>query len=101
MRGPHVMPGFCGSPTLAAGDWLETGDIGSVDASGSLVLTGRARDVIRTGGENVFASEVETALDTHPAVAESAVVPHALLGEAVVAAIVARPSGKRPVGRAE
>lgn len=91
-------------PRLApVGDWLETDDIGSEDASGSFVLAGRSRDVIRTGGESVFASDVETALDADPDVAESAVVgvPHALLGEAVAPAIVVRPSGKPPVGLAE
>lgn len=92
-RGPHVMLGYETSPRCdeAFDDgWLCTGDIGYVTRSGYLVLVGRIKDMIKTGGENVFAREVELTLRGHPAVKETAVVgvPHRTLGEAVAAAVV-------------
>lgn len=92
-RGPHVMQRYVGRgapPSLEDG-WFRTGDIGYVDeSSGCLFLVGRAKDMIKTGGENVFAREVEDVLLEHPTVNASAVVgvPHHILGEAVAAVVV-------------
>jgi malonyl-CoA/methylmalonyl-CoA synthetase len=73
-----------------------TGDIGILDEKGRLSILGRAKDVIITGGLNVYPREVEQALDALPGIAESAVigVPHKDYGEAVVA--VVRPNGRKP-----
>ena len=83
-------PGLSGPPP---GAWLRTGDLGTVDAAGRLWLAGRLKDVVRSGGENVNAAEVERVLARHPAVAAAAVVglPHARLGEQVAALLVLRP----------
>ena len=66
-----------------------TGDLGYMDSSGQLWLQGRIKDCIRSGGENVFAAEVEQVLSQHPAIAEAAVLglPHPRLGEQVAALV--------------
>ena len=94
VRGDVVMRGYWDNPeataaTLANG-WLHTGDIGHLDA-GYLYLTDRAKDVIITGGSNVYPREVEEVLLTHPAVREAAVVgvPDPEWGESVRAFVVA------------
>ena len=94
VRGDVVMRGYWDNPaaaavTLAKG-WLHTGDIGHLDA-GYLYLTDRAKDVIITGGSNVYPREVEEVLLTHPAVREAAVVgvPDPEWGESVRAFVVA------------
>lgn len=94
VRGDVVMRGYWENPdataaTLAKG-WLHTGDIGHLDA-GYLHLTDRAKDVIITGGSNVYPREVEEVLLTHPAVREAAVVgvPDPEWGESVRAFVVA------------
>jgi acyl-CoA synthetase (AMP-forming)/AMP-acid ligase II len=74
--------------------WFRTGDIGAVDPlSGHLVIRGRIKELIITGGLNVYPREVEIALERHPAVAEAAVaaVPHQRWGEQVTAWVVLRP----------
>ncbi len=73
--------------------WYHSGDAGYVDEQGYLYLVDRVKDMIVSGGENVYSSEVENALSTHPAVAAVAVigVPHDLWGEAVHAIVVVRP----------
>jgi acyl-CoA synthetase (AMP-forming)/AMP-acid ligase II len=93
VRGDVVMRGYWDNPdataaTLANG-WLHTGDIGHLDA-GYLHLTDRAKDVIITGGSNVYPREVEEVLLTHPAVREAAVVgvPDPEWGESVRAFVV-------------
>jgi acyl-CoA synthetase (AMP-forming)/AMP-acid ligase II len=75
------------------GEWLRSGDLGWMDADGYLYITGRAKDVIIRGGNNVHAVDVETVLYRHDAVAEAAVapVPHEVLGEDVGAWVVVRP----------
>ncbi|EFJ43456.1 hypothetical protein VOLCADRAFT_41779, partial [Volvox carteri f. nagariensis] len=96
-RGPHVMLGYWGNSAataeaISADGWLSTGDLGYLAQDGSLWLLGRAKDMIKSGGENVFAPEVEAALCSHPAVAAVAVVglPDERLGEKVAALVVLR-----------
>ena len=98
VRGPNVGPGYWRRPdataeSRTADGWLVTGDVGRLDDEGCLTLEGRAGDMIISGGLNVYPVEIEQVLDSHPAVAESAVVglDHPDLGEAVAAFIVAEP----------
>src|SRR4051794_41263253 len=74
--------------------WYHTGDLGRLDGDGYLYLVDRAKDMIVSGGENVYSTEVEDVLYRHPAVLEAAVfgVPDARWGEAVHAVVVPRPS---------
>jgi acyl-CoA synthetase (AMP-forming)/AMP-acid ligase II len=76
------------------GEWLRSGDLGWMDAEGYLYITGRAKDVIIRGGNNVHSADVEAVIYRHPAVAEAAVaaVPHEVLDEDVGAWVVVRPS---------
>jgi acyl-activating enzyme 14 len=96
-RGPHVMQRYWAAPdataqTLSPDGWLHTGDLGYLDAAGCLWLLGRAKDMVKTGGENVHAAEVEGVLLRHPGLAAAAVIglPHVRLGEQVAAAVVLR-----------
>jgi long-chain acyl-CoA synthetase len=75
------------------GGWYHTGDAGYLDADGYLFLVDRVKDMIVTGGENVYSVEVENAVATHPAVAQVAVigVPDERWGEAVHAIVVLKP----------
>jgi long-chain acyl-CoA synthetase len=94
VRGPAVMLGYWERPDATAetlrGDWLHTGDLGRMDAHGYLYLLDRAKDLIITGGSNVYAVEVEAALISHDAVRDVAVVgvPDRTWGELVVAVVV-------------
>jgi long-chain acyl-CoA synthetase len=83
--------------TVDADGWLRTGDAGYLDPEGYLFLTDRVKDMIITGGENVYPAEVENALFDHPAIADVAVigVPDERWGEAVKAIVVPKP-GARP-----
>ena len=99
-RGDHTLLGYIGDEEglggLRAGDgWLRTGDIGRIDADGFLHLIDRGRDVIVSGGENIFPAEVERALYRHPAVRECAVfgVPDDRWGEVPAAHVVANGAG--------
>jgi len=87
VAGPTVAPGAAGPD-----GWLRTGDLGTVDGEGRLVVTGRVADTIVTGGENVSPAEVEAVLEAHPAVAEAAAHgrPDPQWGETVVATVVLR-----------
>jgi acyl-CoA synthetase (AMP-forming)/AMP-acid ligase II len=103
VRGPHVMLGYFRDPeaTAAAVDadgWLHTGDLGRLRPDGGLVWEGRLKDVLRVGGENVAAMEIEQVLLEYPGVAEAAVVGTVddQLGEVPVAALV--PAGGVRVG---
>lgn len=93
-RTPTMTGGYLGDPApIADADgWVLTGDLGRIDEDGWLYVTGRSKDVIIRGGENIAAAHVEQALLTHPDVVEVAVValPHADLGEEVAAAVVLR-----------
>jgi acyl-CoA synthetase (AMP-forming)/AMP-acid ligase II len=97
VRGDLVMAGYWNQPdktreTLVDG-WLHTGDLGVLDADGFLFLKGRLKELIITGGFNVYPADVEPALGEHPAVADVAIfgVPDDKWGEAVHAAVQLRP----------
>ena len=74
VRGPTVSPGYLHQLPRMPGDWLRTGDLGYLDADGYLYVLDRRDDLIVSGGENVYPSEVEAALLAHPAVEEAGVV---------------------------
>jgi len=101
MRGPFVMDGYWCQPEATAealrNGWLHTGDLGRWTVDGFVTIVGRKKDMIVTGGFNVFAGEVEDALSGHPGIAQAAVigVPDADWGEAVMAVVVPHP-GQRP-----
>ena len=97
VRGPHVFAGYWNRPeataeAFSAEGWFKTGDLGWCSADGYYTITGRARELIISGGYNVYPREVEEVLETHPSIAEVAVVglPDADLGEQVVAVVVPR-----------
>jgi len=96
VAGPTVMVGYHRGPRATAAalrdGWLHTGDLGHQDADGYLWVTGRSRDLVITGGENVVPAEVEEVLRAHPAVADVAVLgtPHPRWGEQVTAVVVRR-----------
>jgi len=101
IRGPNVFAGYWRQPEKTRAEFtsdgfFRTGDLGSLSADQRLTLVGRSRDLIISGGYNIYPKEIESALDAMDSVAESAVigVPHADLGEGVVAIIVA--TGKPP-----
>jgi malonyl-CoA/methylmalonyl-CoA synthetase len=94
VRGPNVFQGYWNLPEKTAEEfrdgWFVTGDLGAFDAEGYLSILGRAKDLVITGGLNVYPAEVEAALDDLAGVRASAVigVPHPDFGEAVVACVV-------------
>ena len=96
VRGPTVTPGYWQQPEATAqaikDGWLHTGDLAVVDADGYVNIVDRIKDMIITGGENVYSTEVEHILYEHPAVLECAVigVPDSAWGEAVKAVVVLR-----------
>ncbi len=96
-RGPQIAKGYHNRPRENAevfrGGWLHTGDIGRLNAEGYLFVLDRKKDMVVTGGENVYTSEVEAAIYQHPGVQEVAVigVPDERYGEALVAVIVPVP----------
>ena len=102
MRSPFLMDGYFDDPdatnSALRDGWYFTGDLGAFDDEGYLSIVGRARDVIRTGGETVAPVEVEEVIGAHPAVAEVAVVgvPDAEWGEVVTAVVVLRAGADPP-----
>jgi malonyl-CoA/methylmalonyl-CoA synthetase len=97
VRGPNVFKGYWQMPEKTAEDvrpdgWFITGDLGQRDADGYVQIVGRSKDLIITGGYNVYPKEVELLLDAVPGVEESAVIglPHPDFGEAVFAVLVAQ-----------
>jgi long-chain acyl-CoA synthetase len=96
VRGATVMAGYWEDPEATAqslrGGWLHTGDLGALDADGFLTLKDRSKDLIISGGSNIYPREVEEVLLAHPEVAEASVVgrPDPEWGESVVAFVVAR-----------
>lgn len=97
VRGPVVMMGYWNRPADSAqalrGGWLHTGDGGTMDEEGYLYVVDRLKDMVITGGENVYPAEVEGVLGSHPGVAASAVIgiPSEKWGETVHAVVVLRP----------
>lgn len=97
VRGDLVMKGYYKDPEKTAeaivGGWLRTGDLGHLDGAGYLHITDRSKDLIITGGFNVYPSEVEQVIWTHPAVMDCAVigVPDADWGERVIAVVETNP----------
>ena len=98
VKGHSVFAGYWQMPEktreeFTADGWFRTGDVGRLDANGVLTLIGRSKDLIISGGFNVYPAEIEGVINDLSGVAESAVVgvPHPDFGEAVVAVLVARP----------
>ncbi|MDQ6692462.1 MAG: AMP-binding protein [Candidatus Dormibacteraeota bacterium] len=100
LKGGQVFSGYWRNPGATAGafidGWFRTGDVGELDADGSLAIRGRIKELIISGGFNVYPREVELVLEEHPGVAEVAVagLPSERWGEEVTAFVVAR--GERP-----
>ena len=101
VQGPNVFKGYWRMPEKTAEEftpdgWFKTGDVGLVDARGYVSIVGRSKDLIISGGYNVYPAEVEAAINELPGVAESAVVgvPHPDFGEVGVAVLVARPGAQ-------
>jgi long-chain acyl-CoA synthetase len=98
-RGLHVMKGYLGNPAATAeaftGGWLHTGDLGYFDEDGYLFIVSRKKELIIRGGYNVYPSEIEDVLHSHPAVAEAAVIgiPDERLGEEVMAVVKLQAAG--------
>ena len=97
VKGPNVFPGYWRMPERNAEEftgegYFRTGDLGSLSGDGYLTIAGRSKDLIISGGYNVYPKEIELAIDELPGVRESAVVgvPHPDFGEAVTAVVVAR-----------
>jgi malonyl-CoA/methylmalonyl-CoA synthetase len=95
VKGANVFPGYWRMPErnkeeFTADGFFRTGDLGSLSTDGYLNIVGRSKDLIITGGYNVYPKEIELAIDELPGVEESAVigVPHADFGEAVTAVVV-------------
>jgi malonyl-CoA/methylmalonyl-CoA synthetase len=100
VKGPNVFQGYWRQPEKTAAEFRRdgffiTGDLGKIDSGGYVHIVGRGKDLIITGGFNVYPKEVETEIDSLPGVIESAVVgvPHPDLGEGVTAVVVAAPGG--------
>jgi len=98
VKGPNVFPGYWRMPEKTKAEFREdgffiTGDVGKIDARGYVHIVGRAKDLIITGGFNVYPKEIESEIDALPGVAESAVIgcPHPDFGEGVTAVIVCKP----------
>lgn len=103
VRGPGMFLGY-GDPeqtieAITEDGFFRSGDLGRVDVNGALTITGRKKDLIIRGGENISAKEIEDVLHAHPAVAEAAVVamPHPRLGEGVCAYVILSEAGAEPV----
>jgi malonyl-CoA/methylmalonyl-CoA synthetase len=99
VRGPNVFAGYWRDPEKTRGEftadgWFKTGDLGRIDRDGYVHIVGRAKDVVISGGYNVYPKEVEMELDALSGVLESAVfgVPHPDFGEGVTAVVVPQPS---------
>lgn len=98
VKGPNVFKGYWRNPEKTAAEFRPdgffiTGDLGKIDASGYVHIVGRGKDLIITGGYNVYPKEVETEIDEMPGVIESAVIgcPHPDFGEGVTAVVVVKP----------
>ena len=101
VRGPNVFSGYWRMPEKTREEftddgWFKTGDVGKVDAQGYVTIVGRSKDLIITGGYNVYPAEIEGYINDMPGVAESAVIgaPHPDFGEGVIAVVVAKPGAQ-------
>jgi malonyl-CoA/methylmalonyl-CoA synthetase len=101
VKGPNVFKGYWRMPEKTADEfttdlWFKTGDVGRIDAEGYVTIVGRSKDLIISGGYNVYPAEIEGFINEMPGVAESAVVgvPHPDFGEVGVAAVVPRPGSR-------
>ncbi len=99
VKGPNVFKGYWRMPEKTAAEFRSdgffiTGDLGLIDGNGYVAIVGRGKDLIISGGFNVYPKEVESEIDAIPGVVESAVIglPHADFGEGVTAVVVAAPS---------
>jgi malonyl-CoA/methylmalonyl-CoA synthetase len=110
VAGPNVFKGYWRMPEKTAEEftpdgYFKTGDLGRIDEKGYVYIVGRGKDLVITGGFNVYPKEVETEIDALPGVVESAVigVPHPDFGEGVTAVVVRKPGSKldeREISRA-
>ena len=105
VRGPNVFAGYWRMPEKTREEftidgWFKTGDVGRIAADGYVTIVGRSKDLIISGGYNVYPAEIEGVMNEMPGVAESAVVgvPHPDFGEAVIAVVVARPGAQPDAG---
>ena len=101
IKGPNVFAGYWRAPEKTAQEftpdgWFKTGDLGRIDSDGYVHIVGRVKDLVISGGYNVYPKEVESELDAIPGVLESAVfgVPHPDFGEGVTAAVVLQPGAR-------
>ncbi len=100
LRGETLMKGYWNNPTATAATmrdgWLMTGDLATIDHEGRVIIIDRKKDMIITGGMNVYSVEVEYAIITHPSVMDCAVigVPHADYGETVTAIVTLKPGAE-------
>jgi malonyl-CoA/methylmalonyl-CoA synthetase len=106
VRGPNVFKGYWQMPEKTAAElrpngWFITGDLGLVDDQGYVHIVGRSKDLVISGGYNIYPKEIELILDDQPGVLETAVigVPHADLGEALVGVIVASKASQPDIAR--
>lgn len=106
VQGPNVFSGYWRMPEKTAEEftadgYFKTGDVGQVDKDGYLTIVGRSKDLIISGGYNVYPAEVESAINALPGVAESALVgvPHPDFGEVGVALVIARPGAALDAGQ--
>jgi len=98
VKGPNVFKGYWRMPEKTAEEftpdlWFKTGDVGKLDEQGVVTIVGRSKDLVISGGYNVYPAEIEGVLNEQPGVAESAVVgvPHPDFGEGVIAVVVPKP----------
>ena len=112
VKGPNVFKGYWRMPEktkeeFTADGWFKTGDVGKVDERGYVTIVGRSKDLIISGGYNVYPAEIEGYINDMPGVAESALigVPHPDFGEVGVAVVMPKPGasldGEQIVGAAE
>jgi malonyl-CoA/methylmalonyl-CoA synthetase len=101
VRGPNVFKGYWRMPDKTKEEftedgWFKTGDVGKIDERGYVTIVGRSKDLIISGGYNVYPAEVEGYINDIPGVAESAVVgvPHPDFGEVGVAVVIAKPGAQ-------
>jgi fatty-acyl-CoA synthase len=101
IRGPHIVPGYWSRPDDSAkafaGGWLHTGDLARYDSEGFYYIVGRSKEMIISGGENIYPAEVEAVLSQHPSVESVAVigVPDGRWGEVGRAIVVLKPGAER------